>query len=221
MRKFGRLFLSVKILMFLILICSGTMLTGCALTQKPKVIEVFLLDPVIPIPASPTRLLKGTRIVVDEIESSSLLKNNSIIFGRDALTRSKYQYSEWETPVPIKLQKLLANALQASNQFSTVVRNEVIGLPAWKLKLEITDFYHDAQNNPGDVVIRINASLINPKGTSIARPALFEARRPAFTFNAHGAVVSLNEATAQLIPQITAWTISEIREFRRTGPSKR
>jgi ABC-type uncharacterized transport system auxiliary subunit len=190
--------------------------SGCALTRKPRVIEVYLLEPKITASHSRAALLPaGTRIVVDEIEASSLLKSNNILFGRDSLTRGKYQYSEWETPVPIRLQRILANALQTSNQFLRVAENEVIGLPAWKLKVEITDFYHDAQNSPGEIVIRLNASLITPKGASTSTPKLFEVRKPAHSFNAHGAVLSINEAIAQLIPDLVEWTISGIRKFRK------
>lgn len=214
MRKIAKLFSGPEFLILSGFLLPGISLSGCVLTQKPKVIEVFLLDPQLPTTSVPAaRLPKGTRIIVDEVESSSLLKSNSIIFGRDALTRGKYQYSEWETPVPIRVQKLLADALQASNQFSRVAKNEVIGLPAWKLKLEITDFYHDAQNNPGEIVIKIDASLITPKGASTSKPKLFEARKRAQSFNAHGAVMSLNEAIGGLIPEITEWTISEIGNF--------
>ena len=189
-----------------------TSLAGCVLLQKPKVIEVYLLEPKIAATSSSTpRLPARTSIVVDQIETTRLLKGNTIIFGRDPLTRGKYQYSEWETPVPIRLQKIIANALQASNQFSQVVENEMLGLPAWKLKLELVDFYHDAQEIPGHVVISVRSTLISPKRASTPTHGLFQIRRPAHSFDAHGAVLSINEALAEMVPEIVGWTVAKIQ----------
>ena len=195
--------------------------TSCVLTQRPTVTEVFLLDPPITLeqPLKHT-LLKGTKILIAEIGASQLIKTNSIIFGRDSMTRGKYQYSEWETPVPIRLQRIVASALQSSNQFSIVTQDPLVGIPTWKLSLDLKDFYHDAQTIPGSIVVRINANLLSPKDNTAINTATFEIRKIAQSFDAHGAVFSMNKAVTELVPKIVDWTVAEISSIQYRTAAK-
>jgi ABC-type uncharacterized transport system auxiliary subunit len=199
-----------KIIPCIFALCASFCVVSCAITRQPTAIQFFVLDPTISLahhPAGDARPVR--RIAVAEVEASRLLRDTKIVFAKDSISRGWYQYAEWEEPVPQKLFRLIKKALEQTSQFAAVTDSPTLSSNAWSLKINLDEFYHDTKTQPGEVVVQLSASLTAPTSSSQLKTKIFKETRKAKTYDAHGAVLSMNEVVEEILQVLVEWIIEQ------------
>lgn len=196
----------------LFLLCISLCFTACAITRRPPAVEFFVLDPAMSFAEAPLNNPQAIRrIAVAEVEASRLLRDTKIVFARDKYSRGWYQYAEWEEPVPQKLLRLIKRALEQTAQFTAVTDSPALNSNTWTLNINLDDFYHDTTTQPGEVIVQLSASLSAPTSSSQLKMKNFKLTRQAKAYDAHGAVLSMNEAVEEILNVLVAWIIEQTK----------
>ena len=183
----------------------AALLAGCLSFGQQEPQRYYVLEP--DGKARPNRPAKphATTLLVAPTSASAFYETAEIAYSRAPGERAYYQLSSWTEHPSRRITGLLIARLERAGSFSTIayaasgVQGDLV------LNTHLTAFYHDAATPPGRVHVALTAELIDPlKRTLLARRS-FEQSAPAATYDAAGAVVAFNRATAAILDDIAAW----------------
>ncbi len=157
----------------------------------------------------------GLRLLVKEPRGEGFISTQRIIFKRDAVEQGYYQSASWVEPPTRKLGQLFTESLSRQSLFRSVSRSANGALGDLQLNSEIVEFYHDASTEPGSVIIRLNADLLNLKTRKIIAQREFVVTAAVGEFSARGAVEAFGKGTNQLLRDLSRW-VSELVEHPDT-----
>jgi ABC-type uncharacterized transport system auxiliary subunit len=127
------------------------------------------------------------------------------VFSPDENLRQHYQFSRWSEPFTQRLGVEAQLFFLKSGQFSSVNRATDLRAGSYLLRLDLLDAFHAAKEEPGDVVLDIQAAF--QQAESDAPPMLkrFTVREPASEFSAKGAVDGFEAAFNTVMNEILKW----------------
>ena len=147
----------------------------------------------------------GLRLLVKEPRGEGFIGTQRIIFKRDAVEQGYYQSASWVEPPTKKLGQLIIEALAQRALFRSVTRSASGSLGDLQLNTEVMEFYHDSAAEPGVVVVKVGAELINLRTRGVIAQREFYARAAVSEFSARGAVEGFGAATTELLQELTSW----------------
>lgn len=145
------------------------------------------------------------RLLVKEPRGEGFIGTQRIIFKRDAVEQGYYQSASWVEPPTKKLGQLFVEVLARRGLFRSVTRSASGSLGDLQLNTEVLDFYHDSAQEPGEVVVRVGAELINLRTRGVIAQREFSMKAPVEEFSARGAVEAFGTATTKLLLDLTNW----------------
>lgn len=116
-----------------------------------------------------------------------------------------YSVNRWLAPPSQMLLPLLAQSLINSNYYHAVIAAPTNVTTTYRLATRIINFYQDFTVKPSQIVMTIQATLINNRTSRIIASQEFSARVPAPTNNPYGGVLAANQATQQILGKIVAF----------------
>lgn len=138
------------------------------------------------------------QIVRTWVDTSASLQTSAIMYEKSRLERGFYQYAFWIEPVPDRLKSIVEDALTCHGIYSSQKNGRV-------LKLFVRDFYHKAMAQPGEVVVRVDVTLLDGSGGSTIGNTQITSTKPVTAFSSSGAVEALDVATHDVVQQILSW----------------
>ena len=116
-----------------------------------------------------------------------------------------YSVNRWLAPPSQMLLPLLAQSLINSNYYHAVIAAPTNVTTTYRLATRIINFYQDFTVKPSQIVMTIQATLINNRTSRIIASQEFSVRVPAPTNNPYGGVLAANQATQQILGKIVAF----------------
>jgi cholesterol transport system auxiliary component len=157
---------------------------------------------------SPT---SGFNLLVRETKANAFINSSKIIFSDDPATRKYYQLARWVEPPTARFTLLLIEHLERAKAFASVSRLDSSTLGDLQLNTEITEFYHDTRETPGNVVIRVNAELIDLKKRSTIKEKWFTKTVPVKDFSAAGAVAAFSTGINEILDEMLVWVNETVK----------
>lgn len=194
----------------------AALIAGCsALPDKPQRPVQYDFGPGPTAPQAATRIAPLPTIALAEIETSSALDGNSILYRlgyADAQQLKPYALARWSAPPPQLVRQRVREVL---GQRRTVLSTDEAGTLArvggalpLTLRLELEEFSH-LFTAPGESVglIRLRATLVEsqPGGDRLIAQRSVIAQRPAVSPDAAGGVRALAAATDAAVEDIGQW----------------
>jgi len=184
-------------------------LSGCSMKETAIKPYNYTLEPSLKLErfqASTTDVLKIARI-----DAPSGLNSRSILYQKEGATQP-YKYGIWSETPPLKLQHLIAEALQDQNHFSSVISGTSIASNNLVLETVLQHFEEVfREDGRSHVYVSLRFRLIEFKtGTVLASIRLSSQKEVTNTNGAAGAVEAFNAATAEVIRDLSLW-INQVR----------
>lgn len=168
--------------------------------------ELFVIPDDGSLPTIPELRIEH-RLLVRDTQANSFINSRKIIFSRSEATRGYYQFAQWVEPPPRRLTLLLLERLERTEVFSSVSALGTSTLGELQLNTEITEFYHDVSEAPGEVHLRLRVELVDLIDRSIIADNVFKRSVPAATYNVEGAVEGFTRAVNSILNDVVLWTV--------------
>ncbi|MCB0344339.1 MAG: membrane integrity-associated transporter subunit PqiC [Bdellovibrionales bacterium] len=156
------------------------------------------------------RATSDKNIVIRNVDSSSFVSSQRMVFAQDASTRGYYRFAFWVESPTRSLASIIANRLQAAEIFQSVVREGSGTVGDLQLNTDLLDFYHDVSKSPGSVVVKLRAELVDLRHREIIASKLFEQKAPASGYSAQGAAEGFNQAVSALVSDLVLWVADSV-----------
>ncbi|NMC62775.1 MAG: hypothetical protein GYA55_06350 [SAR324 cluster bacterium] len=150
------------------------------------------------------------KLIIKDMSAPAFIDNERILFSRDGHTIASYQFSSWAQSPPKRIHDLMVERFANSGYFKSVNKGSGLINGDILINSELRSFYHDARQEPGNVVVSIYVELLDLKNRELLKSRLFNSQIPTSSYDAAGAAASFNNATETLIEEILTWTKSEL-----------
>lgn len=183
-------------------------LPGCgalsALQGEPDR-DLFELRAPTAISCGPARI---GELVVEPPKTRGTLDSNRIMIRPSALQTQYLPDAEWGDTVPMMLQRLLVDSLDATGSFDHVGRAP-LGLSGdYALISEIRDFNAEMADDGVIIRLSVDAQMVSEMDANVVGRGSFAASVPAPSTSTTDLVPAFDAATRQLVGQMRGWALS-------------
>lgn len=197
---------------------SGFLLSGCinmSSINHPHQIYVLQDSNQRPVPS---QACQPGVLRLASTWSSSFDDRNDLVYSQQPNTRGHYRYAQWSALPDVRLNQLLFNRLLHDHLYCTTIDARSNADADQNLDTELLEFYHDAEQNPGQAIVRIRAELYDNHNHRLLARKTFTASAPLSQYNAAGAANAFNLATGHLLDDITDWMTSVSKTTPQPAP---
>jgi cholesterol transport system auxiliary component len=183
-------------------------LTGCVnmdIGRDTPAATHYVLEDARAEPVGKASAIDGRTLLVLDTVTTSFYDTDNLAFSRAPGTRGHYQFARWTERPGKRFADLLRARLEAQGGFGTIATAGGHVRGGLLLDTELTEFYHDAQTEPGSVQVVLRAELVDLKNRSLLGRKLFERRVEVASYDAAGAADGFNHAVSGVIDDLTAW----------------
>lgn len=187
-----------------IVLISLVFLGACGLTGPRHATTWYVLEDQGKAVAAPVPVWNET-LLMRETDAPTFYQSGALAYSRAGGTRGYYQYarqSEWPAP---RITQLLRQRLERAALFPAVAPLGVGVAGGYQLNTRLLDFYHDAAQAPGEVILVLEAELIRRADARLIARTRVETRAPASSHDAAGAARAANLALTQALDRLTDW----------------
>jgi cholesterol transport system auxiliary component len=103
------------------------------------------------------------------------------------------------------LSELLFSRLMTSRIYTNTVPEDSDVTAERLLTTELLSFYHDASTQPGQVRVRMRATLYDNQQHVLISQRVFEQSAAVKTYDAAGAAAAFNLASTALLDEVVSW----------------
>lgn len=186
-----------------------TLLSACSVLPQAEPVRVFLL-PGAPVAPSTTPSTQGDLALrVHTPQASRMLASPRIAVVPQGHQLSAYQGARWADPAPQLLRDRLIEALRASGRLASVSSDDSNLQADLELIGDLRAFQSVYQDGTPQVLIRLDATLVD----SVSRRGLasrhFEIRQPSTDAQLDSVVEAFGQASDELSRQLLAWVLAQ------------
>jgi cholesterol transport system auxiliary component len=191
-------------------LCALTLAAACSLLPEPQPVDVFLL----PASTAPTSAVEpaprpwSLRLI--RPLAVGQLTSPRIVVLPAAHRVSVYKGANWHAPTPALVRDRLFDAFRVDSRVSALSTDEMRVFADFELAGDLRAFqseYRDDSDLP-DVVIRLDARLIDAASHHIVASRHFEIRQPAQSSEIPDVIKAFGLAGDQLSSEIVDWVIA-------------
>ena len=195
----------MKAMTRIVLACSIASLgAGCLSTGERASQRYYVLE-ASGVAADRAKSARASTLLVTPTTASSFYETQDIVYSRTAGMRSYYQFHSWTERPSRTIGELLVAHLERSGSFQTISRATSGVQGGLVLDTHLSEFYHDAATNPGEVRVALTAELIDPARRVLVARRTFARSAPALMYDAPGAVQAFNKAVAAMLADVSTW----------------
>jgi cholesterol transport system auxiliary component len=131
-----------------------------------------------------------------------------MVYLTQPYTLGYYANHHWVDTPPRMLMPLLAEAMERTGWFRSVLQMPT-SLPGdYRLDVDITQLQQEFLQRPSQVRLRLRAHLVELRAPRLLEQRTFEVTEPAASDDPYGGVVATNRALGRLLADIAAWATS-------------
>lgn len=198
----------MKSILMATLTLSVLFLSGCSIKETQAKPFSYTLEPVLKL----ERFSKSNEDVVKiaRIDGASGLNSRTILYKKDGAMQP-YKYGTWSETPSLKLQHLMAEALQDQNHFHSVVIGNSMALSNLVLEPVLQNFEEVFVGDKSYVYVSLRFRLIDTKSGDVIGSVKLSSKKDVTNTNgAAGTVEAFNLAGADVIKSLSIW-LNEVR----------
>lgn len=179
-------------------------LAGCgALPGPAKPVTHYVLTD--PGPVAHAAAPRPGTLLLREMDASAFYQEPRLAYSRSPGTRAHYEFAHWAELPGKRLTWLLRQRIEAAGAFASVapLSGGIIG--DFQLNTRLIDFYHDAAEPPGSVLLLVEVELVRRDRGALLGRHIFVAQEPVADFRAEAAAEAMNRAANRVLDEIVAW----------------
>lgn len=192
--------------------------SACSILPKPDPVDTYLLPS---SPVSARAAADGARLpvslrVLRPSSGQHLAGQRIVVVPQDNLV-SVYKGASWSEPAPVLLRDRLLDALRGDGRIAALSNDETRVQADFEIVSDLRAFQSEYRNGVPEVVIRLDARLVQRDERRIVASRLFETREPAPGTDVPQVVTAFGAASTRLAGEVSAWAADEIGRARRSN----
>jgi cholesterol transport system auxiliary component len=199
---------------WVILAVMSLLVTACLGPVKTPTIAKYTLA-TIPSPSQPQRGTHGTLAVNIPLASADYQSKQMLYTQGNIYQLRAFAKNQWTAPPALLLEPLIVQNLRDSGYFRAVVAAPQLALTDWRLDTQLFALRQDFSPMGSQVCLVLQAQIINSHTDKVIAQQRFVANVPAPYRSPEGGVIAANQATQQVLRQLTHFVISTVSKNRQ------
>lgn len=185
------------------------LLSACSILPEPERLRIFLLPASDSTQTASPQLQKALRILTPQ--ANRILSSPRIAVVQHGNEISVYRGARWSDAAPVLLRDRLIEAFREDGRLPSA-SNEDDNLPAdLALHSDLRAFQSVYVEGTPQVLIRLDARLINQHNHQMLASRRFESRQPSADPSVEKVVEAFGLASDRLSREVLDWTIDQAR----------
>ena len=203
----------------LALVLLGGLLAGCgslSITNSSPKIDYFVLqDLALPAPSTtpaPARSSRG--LLIASSTSQALFDSERMVFTKDGISRSYYQFANWSERPPQSLATLAETRLSRVGSFRAVTQSTSGVKADLLLTLRLNELTHDDSVSPGVMRLEVTADLVDWRTRELVARRVFVGAVAVASRDSIGGAQAANRAITTMLDDLSPWVESNAARLK-------
>ena len=203
----------------LALVFLGGLLAGCgslSITNSSPKIDYFVLqDLALPAPSTtpaPARSSRG--LLIASSTSQALFDSERMVFTKDGISRSYYQFANWSERPPQSLATLAETRLSRVGSFRAVTQSTSGVKADLLLTLRLNELTHDDSVSPGVMRLEVTADLVDWRTRELVARRVFVGAAAVASRDSIGGAQAANRAITTMLDDLSPWVESNAARLK-------
>jgi len=185
------------------------LLSGCSVLPRQAPLDTFML-PSPSLSRSEVQAVLPVSLRISRPIAGVQLSGQRIVVVPEDHRVSVYKGVSWSDPAPVLLRDRLMDAFRADGRIGALSNDELRLQADYELVSDLQAFQSEYRNGSPEVVLRLDARLVQRNGRRIVASRQFEARHRPPGVEVPEVVESFGQASTVLAQAVVSWTVSEI-----------
>lgn len=187
-------------------------LSACSILPDSEPLRIFLLPAATtPQQASEPTLQQALRI--NTPQANRILSGARIAVIPQGNQISAYQGARWSDAAPVLLRDRLIEAFQRDGRMPSVSNEDVNLYADISLHSDLRAFQSEYVDGKPQVLIRLDARLVNRQNQHTLANRRFEVRQPSVDPSVESVVEAFGQASDTLSREVLEWTLSHAKQM--------
>jgi len=194
----------------LVLVFLGGLLAGCgglSITNTSPKIDYFVLQD-LALPASPTAAVapRSNRVLlIASITPQALFDSERMVFTKDGISRSYYQFANWSERPAQSLAVLAETRLSQVGGFRAVTQSTSAVKGDLLLTLRLNELTHDDSVSPGVIRLGVTSDLVDWRTRELVARRVFTRSVAVASRDSIGSAQAANRAITTMLDELSPW----------------
>ena len=189
------------------------LLAGCgslSITNTSPKIDYFVLqDLALPAPSTASVPLRSSRVLlIAGSTSQALFDSERMVFTKDGISRSYYQFANWSERPAQSLAILAETRLSRAGNFRAVTQSTSGVKADLLLTLRLNELTHDDTVSPGLMRLEVTADLLDWRTRELIARRVFTRSVAVASRNSIGGAQAANRAITTMLDDLLPWVES-------------
>jgi cholesterol transport system auxiliary component len=191
-------------------ITCALLLASCSVLSpvKTSTNENYLLNPHVPVAIHRSH---PVTLLVTTTESNAIYNTSQMAYSLSPHQVTYFAKSRWADIPSRMLQQSIIQTLQNTHFFAAVVSSSAVGNYNYILNTQLLELTQDFTQKPSVVRMSVRAEITRASNNQIIAVKQFNAVETAPQDTPCGGVVAANRATADILQQLSSFTLRKIR----------
>lgn len=189
-----------------------TALSACSVLPESETLRIFLLPPTTIAQQSSTPDTQQA-LRINTPQASRILSSQRIAVVPQGNEISAYQAARWGDAAPVLLRDRLIEAFQRDGRMPSVSNEDVNLYADLSLHSDLRAFQSVYINGKPEVVITLDARLVNRNDQHTLANRRFEVRQPSADTSVESVVAAFGQASDRLSSEVLTWTLGNARQL--------
>ena len=203
----------------LALVLLGGLLAGCgslSITNSSPKIDYFVLqDLALPAPSTTPSPARSSRVLlIASSTSQALFDSERMVFTKDGISRSYYQFANWSERPPQSLATLAETRLSRVGSFRAVTQSTSGVKADLLLTLRLNELTHDDSVSPGVMRLEVTADLVDWRTRELVARRVFVGAVAVASRDSIGGAQAANRAITTMLDDLSPWVESNAARLK-------
>ncbi|MCX7213895.1 MAG: ABC-type transport auxiliary lipoprotein family protein [Burkholderiales bacterium] len=203
----------------LALVFLGGLLAGCSslsiTNSSPKIDYFVLQDLALPAPSTTPAPARSSRVLlIASSTSQALFDSERMVFTKDGISRSYYQFANWSERPPQSLATLAETRLSRVGSFRAVTQSTAGVKADLLLTLRLNELTHDDSVSPGVMRLEVTADLVDWRTRELVARRVFVGAVAVASRDSIGGAQAANRAITTMLDDLSPWVESNAARLK-------
>lgn len=200
----------MKVLLVPLALIASLLLSACSVLPSTTPLRTFSLSDAVLEKSTGAAL--ALTLKIETPSATAPLDGVRILVQPDARELQVYAGARWRDRAPVLLQERLISALRQDGRLSAIIDENSRARDDAQLSSQLLSFHSRYGQRGPEVVIELDAQLIDTRLASVLATRRFSLTEPASGENIEAIVAAFGKATDRLDRQVVEWILAQLDE---------